>query len=359
MHFSVFFSDATHLLLQELSLKVERSVRFAEASVEIQLFNSGGRDVFVTRPQKFYAQVQECLGKFGLGRGSSYRFYHIPSGQPIDARVKIQSSSEMDAFYEKHLEDGNLIKLYFIADDPSPPPSPPEKFSSPVIPKGGSWQGSEPPHNSSVDARDKKRCLVCGEKRDLQNCHVLDDHLSHLNFDGVEMDNASNLITLCHKHHKMFDEFDFTFVPVDPAVNHKFWIVVTPLHNAELGLEKVFHNAQISFPEDSTAIPPGYLFLLKQLGAYRMACPECPASSKKFKNTQAFLSHCGSKHKGLHVEVSVRSPCNCSSAARLKNVRSVFAHMTAHHMDLLVLPNKPLPWACGPVSASSSSSASS
>lgn len=315
-------------------------VRFSESAVEIQLFNTGQH--FISQPRPFAAQVRECLAKFAIGSGERYRFYYIPDGNNTAQRETADSEAGLSRLFEQHLVTGGLIKLYFVADQQSPPPSPPKQISAPVLPKSGSEGGSEPAHNSNVKVRDAAKCLVCGEVRDVQLCHVLDLHLKHLNFGNIAIDGESNLITLCHKHHRMFDEFDFTFVLVNQKELHKFWIVPTPTHDATLGLETLYLYKVVAFPAHSPIIPPAYLFLLKQLGSFSLECPKCPERKQRFKNTQAFLSHCGIKHHGKQVSIQLLAPCQCKYGR--KTVRNLLEHISLKHMNLLVkLPVSQLP----------------
>jgi hypothetical protein len=72
------------------------------------------------------------------------------------------------------------------------------------------------------------------------------------------------------------------------------------------------------------------------MGAFSIGCPRCPNRSKPFKNVQAFLSHCGSKHKHEDVKIGLASPCHCKGTKRFTAVRSIFDHVLMNHMNLLV-----------------------
>jgi hypothetical protein len=313
---------------------LQKRVQFSPA-VDVRKFNENRR--FMTHSHfSLTAIVTETIKEFGLSDVLKPRFYVIPDdGFRVESRIVIKTEEEWNHLVTERIDDSNLspIKLYFICDDSSPPPSlpitPPRAPVSDMFAK----DASEPASCQSLDERDGRHCLLC-DADTVENCHIVDKSRGELLFGIDDIDSTRNMVQFCSNHHVLFDRFQFTLVPCDDSKECcEFIVALTPLScDKPSNTLSRYVGKKVSF-SDKTTSPLPHLFLLKQLGRFKLRCPHC----EKAFTPNGLPSHIVAKHKDEQNKKSDKRPlpAMCSCDDEFNNITALYDHMTSKHRDEL------------------------
>lgn len=319
--------------------------------VQIRSFNSA-HQFFAPMYRNLADLFLHTFKEFRLDPSSfvDQRFYWLPPGdlataERIEKRVTVRTESEwqtlLDSCYNQNI---SLITLFFVSGDQSPslferpaPPSPPRLPSSEQEDKK-----SEAESVHGLAERDGGRCFICGESTPVA-AHVIDKHRSELLIgapDAPDVDDLRNHFQLCPNHHSSFDRFEWTLVEVklhsesSDAIN-KFYLRPCPLYpqptpSLAAHMQTVY---QFSSPDRS---PPAFLFLLKQLGRFKVPCRVCGSLWLPV----SISGHYGGAHNSAADRVLWKDlphllprACDCHDAG--SSIWELYCHIIAKHSELI------------------------
>jgi hypothetical protein len=244
--------------------------------------------------------------------------------------VVIRNQFDLDAFLKGSPED--RYELIHVADVTSPPPvlqyfsQPPPVFTIDENESARS-EGS----SKSVQERDGHSCKIpgCG-MRDTQTCHIIDKKIAFMSTCLAKgNDDINNLILLCYSHHAAFDAYYIVFVPVTSSPDCRQFVVhfgfgIDATDRPDLAK----YVGQVIEFDDHDHSPVPQLFLMKQLGRFKVRCAIC---KNTFERT-GLASHWASAHQTFgscpenplpHVE--------CDHKFDRTKLISIYNHLMTEH----------------------------
>lgn len=348
-------SDVSGAALQELVRLLKRVV--IQPPVEVRSYNSSHH--FSAAPYRCLADItlQTCR-EFGIPAAQltdQARFYWLPEmpGAALNDRLQQRKTLRTERDWEQFLDAWNeqhnarLIVLYFVSGELSPslvecppPPSPPR------LHRFDDEEKSEPQSDHGLSERDHGRCIVCGHEAHVEAAHVVDKHRAEL-LDGApdapQINDLRNLWQLCPNHHASFDDYEWTLVEeertlADGVTATGFWVRPTPIKPKPSPDISLHMQKFIRFPQPDRS-PPGYLFLLKQLGRFPVPCRVCDT----LFDPKSLPGHYGGTHRTDEEEKAkwkgkshlLPRPCACPVEMRGQTPWALYCHIVAKHRELL------------------------
>ena len=322
----------------------------------IEVYSSFHADAHFFAPtcRSLFELFKHTFEKFDVNPSAfvNPRFYWLPSGdlttqQRIDQRKTFSQSIADGEKWNSFVEEwsGETITLTFVAGEESPaffsrpPPSPPRLRSV-----DGDEVKSEPESVKGLAERDGQVCFICGVANP-EAAHVVDKHREELLFgapDAPEVNDVRNHLQLCPNHHSSFDRFEWTLVETHKhsassgSSQISFLVrrgLVNPLPGTDIispYMQKEYHFS------NSARSPPSYLFLLKQLGRFKVPCRCCG----QLWDPHGLPGHYGGAHKSDEEKQRWKDlphllprPCEC--ADRGTTAWELYCHVVNKHSKLL------------------------
>jgi hypothetical protein len=158
--------------------------------------------------------------------------------------------------------------------------------------------------------------------------------------DAPAVDDLRNLVQLCPNHHTSFDQYEWTLVEreqqlQDGTTATGFWVRATPLKPQPDPDITLLMQTFIRFSQPERA-PPAYMFLLKQLGRFKVPCRVCqqlflPASIWGHYNG----AHKSAEQKALWKDLPHLLPRPCDCDDRGDTPWQLYLHVVGKHSELL------------------------
>jgi hypothetical protein len=269
--------------------------------------------------------------RLGIQDAVDPRFYFIPP-TGVQDRVVIRNQAEWERFFEESANEGRTPKLYFVCVGDSPPALYPPRPLSPPRADLEAPDQSEPSASPSLKDRDEHVCKVCGQDV-TEGCHILDKARAELMVNLGDINDTRNLLLLCPNHHTEFDNFQFTLVAEtsDPECL-RYIVSPTPQTRSPPSRCLRDHFAQVvEFSGGGDNAPLPHLFLLKQLGRFKVPCSECDRSFA----SSAWAQHMTKSHPDKKATTRpLPRICSCSGTDDL-SAQELYDHAIGEHLGLL------------------------